>query len=734
MNPGRGPAHLRRFAALVVALLLFAGAAGAAEPVSQPPVADTASTAEIQQLIDILENDAARQRLIEQLRAAMAGQPPATLPEPTEPGGFATRSMTAIAESATKVGARLLDVLSFIGDAPRFLDWLRLEASQPEKRHRVLVAFWDLALALGIGWGVEAILWLLGQRWRVRLEAGRPATFWSRLRAKLLYWLLGIVPILGFWIVATAALAMVQPGETAGLIAVTLINAHAAAQGLVLLTRIIFVPRSPALRLLPLPDAMATDIDRWIRRTARVAIYGYGISLATLFMGLPQSLVSFLMRLLGLLVAALIVVLVLRLRHTIAVLIRDAAAGSTLRLNTPVSRYWHIPVLAYVLVALFVWLAEPGAAMAFLVRATVVTVVLVGLAAAAVATANRMLGRWVQRASWLDRRGYAFRTRATRYLYAVRIILSVVAISATALTMIEVWGLDAVGWFEAAGGPRVVSGVLSVGIIIVIAIAVWEAVSVVIERRLATTDDGTLEGLRRAARLRTLMPMFDRITFMVLAACVVLIGLSELGIDIAPLLAGVGVVGIAVGFGAQALVKDALGGMSVILEGSMSVGDIVSIGDKGGVVEAMSLRTLRLRDFEGTVHTIPFGEVSSFSNRTKDYAYAVFRIGVSYMAEIAEVQAVIRSIVEQMRTDPKFKSMILDEVELHGVDSFDDSAVIVLARVKVAPARQWTVTREFNVLLKAEFDRRGIEIPFPQRTISYAPGALGDATARGGPD
>lgn len=642
--------------------------------------------------------------------------------------------MTAIAESATGIGAHLLNMLSFIGDAPRFINWLRLEASQPENRHRVLVALWHLALALGIGWLVEAALWALARRWRTRLEAGRPSALWSRLRAKLLYWLLGIVPILCFWIAATAALAILQPGETTGLIAVTLINAHAAAQGLALLSRIVFVPRSPVLRLLPLPDALAANIDRWIRRTARVAIYGYGFSLATLFMGLPQSLVAFVMRLLGLVVAALIIVLVLRLRHAIAVLIRDAAAGSTLRLNTPVSRYWHVPVLAYILVALFIWLAEPGGAMAFLVRATVVTIMLIGLAAAAVATANRMLGRWVQRASWLDRRGYAFRTRATRYLHAVRIILSIVAISATVLTMIEVWGLDAVEWFEAVGGPRVISGVLSVGIIVVIAIAVWEAVSVVIERRLATTDDGTLEGLRRAARLRTLMPMFDRITFIVLAACVMLIGLSELGIDIAPLLAGAGVVGIAVGFGAQALVKDALGGMSVILEGSMSVGDIVSIGDKGGVVEAMSLRTLRLRDFEGTVHTIPFGEVSSFSNRTKDYAYAVFRIGVSYMAEIAEVQAVIRSIVEQMRTDPKFKSMILDEVELHGVDSFDDSAVIVLARVKVAPARQWTVTREFNVLLKAEFDRRGIEIPFPQRTISYAPGALGDATARGGPD
>jgi small conductance mechanosensitive channel len=723
----------RRLAAALLVAALFAAAglsgssAQAADPATQPTAKSAASTAEIQQLIDILENDTARQRLIDQLRAAAAEQGAAPTAEPAEPGGFATRSMTAIAESATAIGAHLLNVLSFIGDAPRFVNWLRIEASQPEIRQRLLVSLWHLTVALGIGWLVEAALWALGRRWQARLEAGRPTTTWRRLRAKLLYCLLGLVPILFFWVAATAALAVVQPGETTSLIAVTLINAHAAAQGLALLTRIIFAPRSSELRLLPLPNALATNIDRWIRRTARVAIYGYGISLATLFMGLPQSLVSFVMRLLGLVVAALIVVLIMRLRHAIAVLIRDAAAGSTLRLNTPVARYWHIPVLAYILVALFIWLARPGEAMAFLVRATVVTVALIGLAAAAVATANRMLGRWVQRASWLDRRGYAFRNRATRYLHAVRIILSVVAIGATALTMIEVWGLDAVEWFDAIGGPRLVSGLLSIGIILVIAIAVWEAVSVVIERRLATADDGTLEGLRRAARLRTLMPLFDRITFIVLAACVILIGLSELGIDIAPLLAGAGVVGIAVGFGAQALVKDVLAGMSVILDGSMSVGDVVSVSDKSGVVEAMSLRALRLRDFDGTVHTIPFGEVTRFSNQTKDYSYAVVRIGVSYKADIGQVQTIIKEIVGRMRADPRYKAMILDDVELHGVDSFGDSAVIVLARVKVAPARQWTIMREFHVLLKAEFDRRGI--PYPQRTVAVADGTPDQADA-----
>jgi small conductance mechanosensitive channel len=218
------------------------------------------------------------------------------------------------------------------------------------------------------------------------------------------------------------------------------------------------------------------------------------------------------------------------------------------------------------------------------------------------------------------------------------------------------------------------------------------------------------------------MPLFDRITFLALAAAVILIGLSELGIDIAPLLAGAGVVGIAVGFGAQALVKDVLGGMSAILEGSMSVGDIVTVGDKSGVVENMSLRMLKLRDFDGTVHTIPFGEVTRISNLTKDYSYAVLRIPVSYKADIEQVQETIKSIVGGMRADPQFKGMILDDVELHGIDSFSDTAVLALARVKVAPARQWTVTREFHVRLKEEFDRQGVGLAYVQRTLTVASG------------
>jgi small conductance mechanosensitive channel len=154
-----------------------------------------------------------------------------------------------------------------------------------------------------------------------------------------------------------------------------------------------------------------------------------------------------------------------------------------------------------------------------------------------------------------------------------------------------------------------------------------------------------------------------------------------------------------------------------LVEDTMAVGDVVTVAGKGGVVEWMSLRAIRLRDFDGTLHTVPFSEIATVSNLTKDFAYAVFRVNVAYDADIGRVQEIIRDVMKGMRADPTYASMILEDVEVFGIDNFGDSAITVLARVKVAPAAQWSVTRGFQGLLKEAFDREGIEIPFPQRTL-----------------
>jgi moderate conductance mechanosensitive channel len=189
---------------------------------------------------------------------------------------------------------------------------------------------------------------------------------------------------------------------------------------------------------------------------------------------------------------------------------------------------------------------------------------------------------------------------------------------------------------------------------------------------------------------------------------VALIVLSELGINIAPLLAGAGVVGLAIGFGAQTLVKDVITGIFILAEDTVGVGDVVDLSGHIGVVEAMTLRSIRLRDHTGAVHTIPFSAVSTVMNMTRDFGYAVFDIGIAYSEDLDRVIDLLRKLGDEMRQDKAFARDIREPIEVMGINRFADTAVIIRARLKTAPGKQWGVEREFNRRLKRLFEEHGI--------------------------
>lgn len=193
--------------------------------------------------------------------------------------------------------------------------------------------------------------------------------------------------------------------------------------------------------------------------------------------------------------------------------------------------------------------------------------------------------------------------------------------------------------------------------------------------------------------------------------------LDELGISIGPILAAAGVVGLAVGFGAQSLVKDIISGFFILLEDQIRVGDVVEVAGKAGVVERMNLKLTVLRDLAGNVHFIPNGEISVVTNMTKGYSRYVFEIGVAYRENVDEVMQVMQEVHETLRQDPAFADDILEPLEMLGLDKFGDSALVIKARTTTQPIKQWRVAREFNRRLKIAFDERGIEIPFPHVTL-----------------
>jgi small conductance mechanosensitive channel len=222
------------------------------------------------------------------------------------------------------------------------------------------------------------------------------------------------------------------------------------------------------------------------------------------------------------------------------------------------------------------------------------------------------------------------------------------------------------------------------------------------------------EAQKRADTLSSITRSALSLGVLVLAGTMVL---GELGVKIGPILAAAGVVGLAVGFGAQKLVEDVISGFFILLEDQVRVGDVVQIADRRGLVERVNLKMVVLRDLDGNVHYVRNGRIDVVTNMTKDYSRYIFDVGVAYRESVDEVIEVIRQVDEEMRNDPDFKDDILEPIDVLGLDKFADSALIIKARTKTKPLRQWAVGREFNRRLKQRFDELNIEIPFPHRTL-----------------
>tara|TARA_B100001123_G_scaffold17883_1_gene20192 strand:- start:246 stop:1151 length:906 start_codon:yes stop_codon:yes gene_type:complete len=258
---------------------------------------------------------------------------------------------------------------------------------------------------------------------------------------------------------------------------------------------------------------------------------------------------------------------------------------------------------------------------------------------------------------------------------------------------------------------------INIFIIIFIGFFGWKTLSTLIKKKLDSLENTKDEA--QTQRINTLFRILKNFISIAILIVVLMLILSELGIEIGPLIAAAGVVGLAVGFGAQTLVKDIITGLFIILEGQITIGDIVEVAGHSGKVEAITIRTVRLRDVNGHLHVIPFSEVTTVKNITQDQDYHSFEIGVSYNEDVDHVIDTIEKVGSQLKKDKDFKSKINGEIEVFGLDKFEDSAIIIKGRIPTVHKQQWSVKREFNRRIKIAFDKNGIEIPFPQTTISY---------------
>jgi len=305
-------------------------------------------------------------------------------------------------------------------------------------------------------------------------------------------------------------------------------------------------------------------------------------------------------------------------------------------------------------------------------------------------------------------------------------MITAAIVIASVLALLIIWGGDVGQALTRVAETAWGEALVDIALIAALLVALWNIVDLLIVRSLRV-HARSADGLRRSNRLETLAPLISKVLHISILALGVLLLLSELGVDIAPLLAGAGILGLAFGFGAQSLVKDFLTGITVLLEDSASVGDIVEIGDHAGKVESMGIRVMTLRDLAGTVHTIPYSEVSIVQNMTKLFSYALLDVGVAYRENTDEVCAELASVGEALQDDESFGSAILEPLEILGVDALGDSAVVIKIRLKTRPGEQWRIARELNRRIKLRFDEADIEIPFPHTTLYFGESRDGSA-------
>lgn len=308
-----------------------------------------------------------------------------------------------------------------------------------------------------------------------------------------------------------------------------------------------------------------------------------------------------------------------------------------------------------------------------------------------------------------------------RMIEGILVLVSIVLIA-------ESWGANMSALMQTDTGARFAQSILSIGLILAITMVVWHAGEIMINRGLRARVTGS-DNERRLRRADTLAPLAQTTLKITIGVIATLLILSEIGINIGPLLAGAGILGLAIGFGAQTLVKDLITGVTILLEDAASLGDVVETGGHIGTVEEMRIRVLQLRDLAGVVHVIPYSEVAAIKNYTKEFSYYVFDLRVAYRENTDEIVKVMTEIDEEIRQDDTYRDMIMEPLEILGVNEFADSAVIIKARIKTTPHERWTVGREFNRRIKKRFDELNIEIPFPHTTLYIGEPKEGQAPA-----
>jgi moderate conductance mechanosensitive channel len=761
----------------LLALLAPLPALGQAAPAPAPPAqaAATQLTPEqARQALDVLNDPKKRAAVAATLDAivkagpALAGAtaPATTTPNSTQSSPPAARTGVttplglqlapdslgaAVLVSASNITSQLAnraeDVLHAARGVPLLWHWAVAMMTDPEGRQLLADVAWRLAVTLALSFavlfGTARLLRpaLRGVAWRLahghlsippeesnetgeaRAERGEvePAQrrrfdvhkIVSRVPLALARLSIELAPILAFLIIGHILTGSELGGTTlTRLVLLAVVDSVVVCSAVLRLARAVLAPRHRRLRLIPVPDATARYAISWIRRIVLVGVVGYAVAEVGLLLGLSRMAHMAVLKSVLLLLDILIATIVFQKRQVVRgwIMARQDATGAMARLRNSIAATWHWFALLYLAISWAAWAIPVPAGYQHVLRGLLSIVAVYLAARLAISLIVNALDRAVAGAS-----NVTLSQRLTFYHpFAVALIRVAVYVAAL-LVYLELMGIDSFEWLTGNPlGTRISQAMTSLAITIAVALGVWEVANSGIERHLGRLT--STAQIARAARLRTLLPILRAALLVAVLTVTGLMVLSQIGVNTAPLLASAGIIGVAIGFGSQKLVQDLITGLFLLLENAMQVGDWVTVAGLSGTVEHLSVRTIRLRAADGSVHIIPFSAVTSVSNTNRGLGNAAVSVTVAFHEDTDRVCEVLRDIARAIRAESAFAAGILGELQIFGVDRMDGASATVTGQIPCTDSGRWGVQRELNRRVKLRFEAEGIALFDPTRT------------------
>ena len=762
-RPRTGRAVLGLFLFLLLGFLapaLPAKAADSTHPLSQQ---------EAQQLLNVLNNPKERDAFTHTLDLMARGLPvaastPAAAPAKAAPAKTVAdvppdihTGLSSIRLQALGYLHNFLDLFSDLGIVGR---WAHTTLASPDTRSTILHAFAGGIVVMLCGVALERIVALSLHKPLVQLTQnaenreqrntvanedaaahdpivdGSSETraadqrrqvetlrFLSRVPYALGHFALKAIPVLVFLAVAYLAVLVLPWSTKTDNVIMTLANCYAAARILYLFVETGFAPRSPTIRLLPATDATAFLLTRWWNVLVAAPAIVFCLSTLGSQFNLSPRGTDAMIRGIILIEHILIAVFIWRVRHLVSSALQPRAVPNTAMwtIIVAITRLWWVPAMFLDASLWIVWAAHLPGGYRWILDTTGITIGILVASRLIAVLAYGLQDRFFRINPVLTERFPDIQKRADRYYPFARRILTGAILFLTLIAMTEAWGLPTFGFFiKNAVGRHLLDAVLTMLVALSIAVTIWEIINAFLSQQLTRFENS--DQFARATRLRTVLPIIRTVLLAIIIIIVAVTTLSQIGINVTPLLTGAGIMGAAIAFGSQSLVKDFITGFFMLVEDAIQVGDWVTTSGVAGTVENLSIRTVKVRDFDGDLHIIPFSSVSSIANTARGYNQIVIRQQVDNSEDLPRVVGLMTATIKEMQQDAVFGPLLLTGYNDLGVDTSDSNGAVLIGTVRTAPMMKWKVKREFYRRVANRFAKAGVKFYTPTSYSTTPPG------------